>query len=116
MARKKNGDAPAGQPPGAEGAATAPPGGRPADGQPEKTQPVHKIRIRHVTGAIWQNERPDGTHYYNFTLSRSYRDEQNNWHSSTSFGVQDGFFLAEVARQCTLWIVNATQGESQCPF
>ncbi len=107
MARTRNGDAPTDQP--SDAATTTSPG-------EEKTQPVHKIRIRHVTGAIWENARQDGSKYYNFTLSRSYRDEQNNWHSSSSFGVQDGFFLAEVARQCTLWIVNATQGEQQCPF
>jgi hypothetical protein len=116
MARRKNGDAATGHPSEAAGTATAAHDDQPGGVPPEKTQPVHKIRIRHVTGAIWENARQDGSKYYNFTLSRSYRDEQNNWHSSSSFGVQDGFFLAEVARQCTLWIVNATQGEQQCPF
>ena len=80
----------------------------------EKTQPVHKIRIRNVTGAIWQNARQDGTTYYTFTASRSYRDEQGNWHSTSSFGAPDGFILAEVARQCALHIVGLTQGDT--PF
>ncbi len=80
----------------------------------EKAQPVHKIRIRNVTGAIWQNARQDGSTYYTFTASRSYRDEQGNWHSTSSFGAPDGFILAEVARQCALHIVGLTQGDT--PF
>src|SRR5689334_13824917 len=38
----------------------------------EKAQPVHKIRIRNVTGAIWQNARQDGTPFFTFTATRSY--------------------------------------------
>jgi len=84
-------------------------------GGEEKSQPVHKIRIRNVSGAIWQNARQDGTTYLTFTVSRTYRDEGHNWHSTGSFGAPDGFLLAEVARQCALWIVATTQGEST-PF
>lgn len=81
------------------------------NGAEEKAQPLHKIRIRNVTGAIWQNARQDGTAYLTFTVSRSYRDDQGYWHSTGSFGAPDGFLLAEVARQCALWIVAQTQGE-----
>src|SRR5262249_19125672 len=75
LGRKRNGEPPPEQPTATEGS-TIPPGEHRVNG--EKTQPVHRIRIRHVTGAIWQNERQNGSTYYNFTLSRSYRDEQNN--------------------------------------
>jgi hypothetical protein len=91
-----------------------PPNGDETTGAEERTQPVHRIRIRNVSGAIWQNSRQDGTTYLTFTVSRTYRDEQQNWHSSGSFGAPDGFLLAEVARQCALWIVAQTQGET--PF
>ena len=85
------------------------------NGGAEKAQPVHKIRIRNCTGAIWSNSRQDGTTYLTFTVSRSYRDDRGEWHSSSSFGAPDGFLLAEVARQCAFWIVAQTQGE-QIPF
>ena len=85
------------------------------EGAEERAQPVHRIRIRNCSGAIWSNARNDGTTYLTFTVSRSYRDDQGFWHSSGSFGAPDGFLLAEVARQCALWIVNATQSDT-VPF
>lgn len=130
MARRKKGDDPVSDQNGqhdatgttataeAETPTTQQTNGAPArngNGGEEKSQPVHKIRIRNVSGAIWSNARQDGTTYLTFTVSRSYRDDQNNWHSATSFGAPDGFILAEVCRQCALWIVNSTQN-SEIPF
>lgn len=79
----------------------------------EKNQPVHRIRIRSVSAAIWLNQSDRGP-YYTATYSRSYRDQQGNWHSTESFNGPDSLLLAEVARAAFHWIVNATQsGSSQ---
>ena len=74
----------------------------------EKRQPFHKIRYRNITAAIWQNAGERGT-WFSVTFSRSYRDQQNNWHTSESFGGPDLLVLAEVARAAFAWIVQTTQ-------
>jgi hypothetical protein len=106
MARKRNGASAA--------TAAAPPVDNPqgdsaatSNGE-EKRQPFHRIRMRNVSAAIWQNRSERGP-WYSVTFSRSYRDAQNNWHTSESFGGPDLPILAEVARAAFLWIVNATQ-------
>ena len=74
----------------------------------EKRQPFHRIRYRNITAAIWQNAGERGT-WFSVTFSRSYRDAQNNWHTSESFSGPDLLVLAEVARAVFAWIVQATQ-------
>ena len=51
-------------------------------------KPVHTVRHRNIKAAVWVNETEKGP-MYNVTLSRSYRDEQNEWHDSQSFGYDD---------------------------
>lgn len=83
-------------------------------GPEEKNQPAHVVRIRNVRAAVWANARPDGSVWYSTTFSRSYRDEDGNWHSTDSFGTADLLVLGEVARSAFHWIIATTQGES--PF
>jgi hypothetical protein len=76
----------------------------------EKTQPVHKLRMRNVRAAIWENARPNGTVWYSAAFSRSYRSAGGKWQSTDSFGGNDLLALAEVARAPFLWIEAAAQG------
>ena len=74
----------------------------------EKRQPFHRIRYRNITAAIWQNAGERGA-WFSVTFSRSYRDQQNNWHTAESFSGPDLLILAEVARAAFAWIVQTTQ-------
>lgn len=104
MARRKNG--------GAEAAVDNPKGDTPAsETGEERRQPIHKIRMRNITAAIWQNQSERGP-WYSVTISRSYRDAENNWHTTESFSGPDLLIVAEVARTSFHWIVHTTQNRS----
>lgn len=51
-------------------------------------KPVHNIRYRNIKAAIWMNEIDSGS-YYTVTLSRSYQDDQKQWHDTNSFNTSD---------------------------
>lgn len=112
MARKRNGSGSNGavvdQPP-TETAVDSPKGDTAHDNDGrERTQPVHRVRLRNVSAAIWRNEGERGP-WFAATFSRSYRDQGGNWHSSDNFAGPDLLLLAEVARQTFLWICQQTQ-------
>ena len=114
MARKRNGSGSNGavvdQPPTETQPVDSPKGDTPHDNDGrERTQPVHRVRLRNVSAAIWRNEGERGP-WFAATFSRSYRDQNGNWHSSDNFAGPDLLLLAEVARQAFLWICNQTQG------
>ena len=66
-------------------------------------KPVHKIRYGRITGTVWLNETERGP-MYNVTMTRSYQDEQQNWHDSQSFGLGDLTVVAKVALDAHTWI------------
>jgi hypothetical protein len=63
-----------------------------------KSKPIQEFRIGRVRAAIWQNVTEKGMRY-NVTFSKLYRDKEDNWKDTTSFGKEDLLLLAEVARQ-----------------
>ena len=65
-------------------------------------------RLRNVRAAVWAN-RNDGGTYYTVTFSRSYRDQEGNWHTTESFGRDDLLLLAKVADVAHTWIWNELQ-------
>lgn len=75
----------------------------------DKQRPEHTIRLRNIRAAIWKNETESGARY-NVTISRFYRDGEQ-WKNSDSFGRDDLLTVAEVGRQCYLWICETVQGE-----
>jgi len=109
--RKKNGD---GEGEGPAAVVDNPNGTVPEDNTgEEKRQPFHRIRMRSVTGAIWQNRSQEGNTWFSVTLTRSYRDGQGNWHSTQSLSGPDLLVAAEVLRECFAWICDATQRTTQ---
>src|SRR5262249_11505821 len=80
----------------------------PANNGEEKRQPVHKIRLRSITAAIWRNRNERGV-WHSVTFSRSYKDENGSWQNTQSFGGSDLLVLAEVLRAAFLWIAEAAQ-------
>jgi hypothetical protein len=107
MARRKNEAGTAS--PGDAGAATVGSGDE-ADSPAERVQPVQAFRLRNVRAAIWANPGENGTTRYNVTVSRSYRDQEGNWHTSESFGRDDLLLLAKVADLAHTWIWGELQG------
>src|SRR4051812_38188928 len=68
-----------------------------------KRQPIRTIRLGNIRAAIWENWGEFGA-VYNVTLSRSYRDSQQQWQNSSSFGLNDLLVLSKVADLAHTWI------------
>ena len=51
-------------------------------------KPVHEIRMGRIRAAVWENETKNGT-VHNVTVSRLYKDDNDKWSDSTSFGRED---------------------------
>ena len=60
------------------------------------TKPVDEVRLGALKAAIWRNERDNGARF-NVTFSRSYRDSEGNWKSTSSFGRDDLLVVAKLA-------------------
>lgn len=78
----------------------------------EKRQPVHRIRLRTVTAAVWQNQSERGP-WYSVTVSRSYRDNDGTWHTAENYAGTDLLLLAEVSRLAFLWIEKTVQSQNR---
>ena len=59
-------------------------------------KPVDEVRLGALKAAIWRNERDNGARF-NVTFSRSYRDSDGNWKSTSSFGRDDLLVVAKLA-------------------
>lgn len=69
-----------------------------------KDKPIHEVRLGAIKAAIWKNDTANGVRY-NVTLSRIYKDrEDNQWKSTDSFGRDDLLVLAKVADLAHTWI------------
>jgi hypothetical protein len=69
----------------------------------DKKRPVHEIRIGRIRAAIWENESENGT-FHNVTLSRLYKDDDDQWRDSASFSRDDLPLVAKVCDQVHSWI------------
>lgn len=68
-------------------------------------KPVHEFRMGRVRAAIWENDTKNGS-MHNVTLSRLYKDDNDDWQDSTSFGRDDLPLLAKIVDQAHLWIYS----------
>ena len=82
---------------------------KPTTQQENKTasnQPVHRIRMFPIECAIWKNQSENRT-WYNVTLSRSYKDANDEWKSSDSFSADDLLLVAKArGRRGHSWIIQ----------
>lgn len=60
------------------------------------TPPVDRVRLGRISAAIWKQTTDDRS-FYNFTLERSYKDDQGNYQSASSFSLQDALAVAKIA-------------------
>ena len=73
-----------------------------------KQRPAHEIRLGRIKATIWANQAEGGT-WYNVTLSRNYKDD-DEWKSSASFGRDELLTVAKAADLANTWIHNQSQG------
>jgi hypothetical protein len=76
--------------------------------QKSTPRPVEEVRIGSVKAAIWKNKTENGTRY-NVTFQRIYRDDENRWRSTDSFGRDELLVLAKVADEAHDRIVALSQ-------
>ncbi|HTW68170.1 MAG TPA: hypothetical protein VME17_26325 [Bryobacteraceae bacterium] len=70
-------------------------------------RPVHTVRYGAVRAAIWRNVVDNGNAdrpMYSVTFSRSYKDDDNNWKDSATFGPDDLLTLAKVANDAHTFV------------
>ena len=83
------------------------------------TKPLEEVRIGAVKAAIWRNVANVGNNsrpMYSVTFQRLYRDGDNAWKSTESFGRDDLLLLAKVAERAfdrIHEIQQAGQGSAQ---
>jgi hypothetical protein len=74
---------------------------QPADDNSPRTgnhvEPAEKVTLFPVEAAIWKNTGRSGDPFYSVTFERKYRDQNTQWKSTASFGVDDLLLLAKVA-------------------
>jgi hypothetical protein len=78
---------------------SAPTGDQPSN----KAKPVHEIRLGRIRAAVWLNETENGLRY-NVQISRLYKDKDDKWKDSTSFGRDDLPIVCKVADFAMIWI------------
>ena len=85
---------------------TAPANGREARGnepREDRAKPVHEIRLGRIRAAVWRNDTETGPRY-NVQISRLYKDKQDKWKDSASFGRDDLPLVAKVADLTMVWM------------
>jgi hypothetical protein len=75
-----------------------------------KQKPIHEVRLGSIKAAVWKNETEAGVRY-NVTFSRIYKDGDQNWQSTDSFGRDDLLQVAKVADLAHSWIFQQGQSE-----
>jgi hypothetical protein len=69
----------------------------------EKEKPAETIPVGRVVAAIWANKTSTGRVWYNVTITRSYRDGDQQ-KSTSSFGRDDLLDVAKAADMAFDWI------------
>jgi len=82
------------------------------DEQTDKAKPVHEIRLGRIRAAVWLNETENGPRY-NVQLSRLYKDKNDKWKDSTSFGREDLPLVGKVADLAMVWIYEHPAGSEK---
>ena len=60
-------------------------------------KPIERIRMGRLSAAIWRQISDEGNQFYNFTVQRSYKNDQGDYQSTESFGLSDALVLAKLA-------------------
>lgn len=66
-------------------------------------KPVHSFTCGTVQAVTWKNMGKNGE-LYSVTLDRAYKDAEEKWHTSDSFGVNDLSAVNTVLDQTEAWL------------
>jgi hypothetical protein len=96
------------------GPTTKPPSAHIEQPRDEKTgtKPVHEVRLGRIRAAIWLNETESGPRY-NVQISRLYKDKNDKWKDSSSFGREDLPLVGKVADLAMVWIYENPAGSEK---
>lgn len=86
------------------------------NGKDDTNRPVHNVRYGAIKAAVWRNVVDNGNAsrpMYNVTFSRSYKDGEDNWRDSQSFGYDDLLVVAKAANDCHSWIAGQLARDAQ---
>ncbi len=64
----------------------------------QKTKPALTIRDRNLKATIWKNTGEKGD-FYTVQFTRSYRDDQGNYHDSDSYSGSELLRIARLAQK-----------------
>lgn len=67
-----------------------------------KNQPAHKVRIGWITATIWLNDE----RFYNVVLTRSYKDNNDQYAETEQLGHSDLLNAAKVLERAEAWIAD----------
>lgn len=77
-----------------------------------KNQPVQEIRLGLIKAVIWANPTKNNGIMHNVTLARLYRDSNDKWQESSSFGRDDLLLTRKVLDAAHSWICQREQERS----
>jgi hypothetical protein len=75
----------------------------PSRAKSNENKPIHRIKYGAVKATIWQNDSAKGP-FYTVTVSRSWRDDKQEWHDNASFHFKDLPNLAKAITDSHSWI------------
>ena len=62
-------------------------------------QPAQKFKIGLITATVWENEG-----FYSLDVSRSYKNQEGDWRSTSSFAHNDLLNPAKCVERAEIWI------------
>lgn len=63
------------------------------------TQPIIKLRDKTLSVTVWENKSEKGTSYYSTSLTKSYKDGEDNWQETTNLSTDDLLKAANLLQQ-----------------
>lgn len=76
----------------------------------DKPKPIHTIRIGALQAAVWSNPGQHGP-FYNVTIERRFKDQSDNWQSSSSFARDDCLVVSKLADLAHSYICDRQAAE-----
>jgi hypothetical protein len=79
----------------------------------DKKRPAFSCKVGAIEAAAWEHKGDNRT-FYNVTVSRRYKDRNDEqWKSTTSFGVDDIPKLQLALSKCYEWILLRRSGDGR---
>lgn len=82
----------------------------------QRQGPVKTFRHGAISASIWKRERPDGSEYLDFSLTRSWRSQDGGKYGySSNFFASNEAELSTVVQDACQWIAKQESGSSNSP-